>query len=127
QRAPLSEEPAQRAEVAQLRLQESALEELVDAHLYGVDLVADVLEMMERGSGERGLQPSRRGEPAAGRQRGEIRVELHELRPVRVRGGGNGESPRLLLQHGRMVAERALHPPVVRIALAAGPPRAAGP
>src|SRR5438552_16303645 len=80
---------------------------------------------MERGPCERRLQPDGGREAALRRQRRQIRVQLHELHSVGVRRGRNGEAPRLLLQHFRVVAERTLDQPVVRVPLAGGPGQAA--
>jgi len=71
ERAAFAEQAAQRAQVAQLRLQPRVAEEVVDPDLDGVDLVGHVLDVMEGGAGEAGGEPVREGrpEPAASRER----------------------------------------------------------
>src|SRR5436305_12499323 len=86
QRSPLPEDAPQRLQIAQLRLQIGGLEELVDPDLHGADLVADVLQVVERRSAERALQPDRGSDLALRRPARELGIELYELDPGGVRG-----------------------------------------
>src|SRR5207237_10392898 len=95
-------------------------EELVDTHLDGVDLVAHVLEVVERRAREARSEPVARGKVGAGGEEREIGVELRQLRAPGVRGGRHREAPGLRLQDGRVVAERPGDEAVVSMALASG-------
>ena len=125
ERAALPEQTAQRAQVAQLRLQPRVAEEFVDPDLDGVDLVGHVLDVVESGAGQAGRKPLARGQLRACSEQRQVGVELGQLRPVGVGRGWHREPPRLLLQHRGVVAERFPHQPVVGMALAGRPGEAA--
>ena len=75
---------------------------------------------MERRAGEHRRQPGRRAQSALGGQASQVRVNLDKFRSPGVRGRRNGESPRLLLQHFGIAAERLVDQAVVGVALGSG-------